>query len=430
MRFKLKIVFYWLKLVFAPKLKNVGSIQKFQKQKLEAFANHTLIKSPYYAKFFTLNKFQWENVPQITKKEFMESFDAINTQGIQITEAMDVAISAEQTRDFKSEIDGITVGLSTGTSGKRGLFLVSLDERAQWVALVMSRVIKPKLFKKQKIAFFLRANSNLYASISSGLFEFKYFDIFKPISELLEELNEYQPHILASQPSLMMDIAKAQKKREIDIHPIQIISFAEVLHQGDRGIIESVFNTKITEVYQCTEGFLGVSCKHGTMHLNEDCIHFDKEWIDDDKFFPIVTDFSRQTQPVVKYKLNDVLQIKKTDCSCGSKFLAIEKIIGRDDDVLIINNVHVYPDLLARKIALHTDSFQKYLITQVSANKLEIEIDCADDEWVETCKGFEAVIYQFLNELGIINIEFQFNKYQTQILGNKTRKIKRLSYEN
>jgi len=430
MRFKLKIVFYWLKLVFAPKLKRVGSIQKFQKQKLEAFANRTLIKSPYYAKFFASNKFQWENVPQITKKEFMESFDAINTQGIQITEAMDVAISAEQTRDFKSEIDGITVGLSTGTSGKRGLFLVSLDERAQWVALVMSRVIKPKLFKKQKIAFFLRANSNLYASISSKLFEFKYFDIFKPISELLEELNEYQPHILASQPSLMMDIAKAQKNREIDIHPIQIISFAEVLHQGDRGIIESVFNTKITEVYQCTEGFLGASCKFGTMHLNEDFIQFEKEWIDENKFYPIITDFTRQTQPVVKYKLNDVLQIKERECKCGSKLLAIEKIIGRDDDVLIMNNIKVYPDLLARKIALKTDSFQKYLITQVSANKLSIEIDCTEDDRIEAEHVFKSTIGDFLGELGIENVEYEFQKQQNQIVGNKTRKIKRLHYEN
>ena len=101
------------------------------------------------------------------------------------------------------------------------------------------------------------------------------------------------------------------------------------------------------------------------MHLNEDFIQFEKEWIDDNKFYPIITDFTRQTQPVVKYKLNDVLKIKERECDCGSKLLAIEKIIGRDDDVLIINNIKVYPDLLARKIALKTDSFQKYSIIQV-----------------------------------------------------------------
>ncbi len=430
MKFKLKIILYWLKIIFGPKFKNIESVAAFQSKQLEKFANKTLIRSPYYAKFFALNKFQWENVPQISKKEFMESFDGINTQGLTLEEAMEVALNAEHSRDFKSEINGITVGLSTGTSGKRGIFLVSLEERAQWVSLVMTRVIKPKLFKKQKVAFFLRANSNLYASISSGLFEFKYFDIFKPMVELMSELNAYQPHILASQPSILIDIAKAQKMNEINIQPIQIISFAEVLHLNDKECIEAIFKTQITEVYQCTEGFLGASCKFGTMHLNEDFIQFEKEWIDDNKFYPIITDFTRQTQPVVKYKLNDVLKIKERECDCGSKLLAIEKIIGRDDDVLIINNIKVYPDLLARKIALKTDSFQKYSIIQVSANKLCIEIDCAEDYRIEIEHVFKSTIADFLSELGIENVEYGFQKQQNQIVGNKTRKIKRLHYEN
>ena len=430
MKFKLKIILYWLKIIFGPKFKNTESVAVFQSKQLEKFANKTLIRSPFYSKFFTDYKFQWNNVPQISKKEFMESFDGINTQGIKLKEAMDVALNAERSRDFKSEINGITVGLSTGTSGKRGIFLVSLEERAQWVSLVMTRVIKPKLFKKQKVAFFLRANSNLYASISSGLFEFKYFDIFKPMDELMTELNAYQPHVLASQPSILIDIAKAQKMNQINIEPIQLISFAEVLHLNDKESIESIFKTQITEVYQCTEGFLGASCKFGTMHLNEDFIQFEKEWIDENKFYPIITDFTRQTQPVVKYKLNDVLQIKERECECGSKLLAIEKIIGRDDDVLIISNIKVYPDLLARKIALKTDSFQKYSITQVSTNKLSIEIDCAEDVRIETEHVFKSTIGDFLGELGIENVEYEFQKQQNQIVGNKTRKIKRLHYEN
>jgi putative adenylate-forming enzyme len=430
MKFKLKIILYWLKIIFGPKFKNTESVAAFQYKQLEKFANKTLIRSPFYSKFFSDNKFHWNNVPQISKKEFMESFDGINTQGIKLEDAMEVALNAEHSRDFKSEINGITVGLSTGTSGKRGIFLVSLEERAQWVSLVMTRVIKPKLFKKQKVAFFLRANSNLYASISSGLFEFKYFDIFKPMDELMTELNAYQPHILASQPSILIDIAKAQKMNQINIEPIQLISFAEVLHLNDKESIESIFKTQITEVYQCTEGFLGASCKFGTMHLNEDFIQFEKEWIDDNKFYPIITDFTRQTQPVVKYKLNDVLQIKERECECGSKLLAIEKIIGRDDDVLIINNIKVYPDLLARKIALKTDSFQKYSITQVSANELCIEIDCIEVDRIETEQIFKSTIADFLSELGIENVEYEFQKQQDQIVGNKTRKIKRLHYEN
>lgn len=427
MKFKLKIVYYLLQLLFVPKFRSHKAIKAFQTEKMKKFAKKTLSKSKFYHPYFSNKVFNWKAVPQITKTEFMDSFDEINTKNIKLEEAMQVALQAELTRNFKSEINGLTVGLSTGTNGKRGLFLVSENERAHWVALVMTRVIKPKLFKKQKVAFFLRSNSNLYSSVASSFFEFKFFDTFKPLSELLMELNSYQPNILASQPSILMDIALAQANKDIGICPTQIVSFAEVLHENDKKTFSTVFKVNITEVYQCTEGFLGSSCKYGTMHLNEDFIYFEKEWIDKNKFHPIITDFSRHCQPVIKYKLDDILQIKKTDCACGSKRLAIEKIIGRDNDVLILDNIKVYPDLLARKIALFTDSFQKYTITQFGKKQLKISILCPDSEWIEMKTIFYNVVNSFLNELGIHDVQYEFEHNPKEINGIKTRKIVRLA---
>ncbi|MEY3499533.1 MAG: hypothetical protein RL308_1202 [Bacteroidota bacterium] len=430
MKFKLKIVYYLLQLLFVPQFRSHRAITAFQTKKMNKFAKKTLSKSKFYLPYFSNKVFHWKAVPQITKTEFMDAFNEVNTKNIKLEEALEVALRAEHTRNFKSEINGLTVGLSTGTNGKRGLFLVSENERAHWVALVMTRVIKPKLFKKQKVAFFLRSNSNLYSSISSSFFEFKYFDIFKPLSELLIELNSYQPNILASQPSILMDIALAQANNDINICPTQIISFAEVLHENDKITISTLFKVTITEVYQCTEGFLGSSCKYGTMHLNEDFIFFEKEWIDENKFYPIITDFSRHCQPVIKYKLDDILQIKQMECACGSKRLAIEKIIGRDDDVLILNNIKVYPDLLARKIALFTDSFQKYTITQHGTNQLQISIVCPDSKWSEMKTIFHNVVAGYLNDLGIQDTVYAFVHNPKEINGIKTRKIVRLMTNN
>lgn len=227
-----------------------------------------------------------------------------------------------------------------------------------------------------------------------------------------------------------MDIALAQKNGTIHISPIQIISFAEVLHINDKEIISSIFNTKITEVYQCTEGFLGASCSYGTMHLNEDFIRFDKEWIDENKFYPIITDFSRTTQPVIKYKLNDILEIKNEACPCGSKLLAIEKIIGRDDDILIFDGVKVYPDLIARKIALHTDSFQLYSIEQTGAKELHINIACNEVDFENTSTLFKNLLTALFKDFGITEIDYHFENKKANNQGNKNRKIKRLYHEN
>ena len=48
----------------------------------------------------------------------------------------------------------------------------------------------------------------------------------------------------------------------------------------------------------------------GNGKSNEDFVKIDQEWIDDAHFYPIITDFSRHSQPVVKYKMNDILKIE------------------------------------------------------------------------------------------------------------------------
>ncbi len=427
MFFKLQILYFWLKTKLAYPLRSREAIARWQARRLAVFAKKVLKKSVFYARYWAGKGFDWvAGVPVISKTEFMKNFDDINTQHITYAEALAVALNAEETRDFKSEIKGVTIGLSTGTSGKRGIFLVDARERALWVALVMHRVIKPRLFKKQKVAFFLRANSNLYASVNSALFEFRYFDIFKPLPALLEGMDTFKPAILASPPSILVDIATAQRNKQINIQPTQIISFAEVLHESDRQFIEATFQLKMAEVYQCTEGFLGATCTHGTMHLNEDFVKIEPEWIDNERFYPIITDFSRHSQPVVKYRLNDILQIKKAPCACGSALLAIEKIVGRDDDVLIFGGIKIYPDLISRRIAQSTDAFSQYAIVQTTENTLEIGIESPTEIFEDLKQIFIAVLDKLLQEFGVQSITYSFENQVLHIAGDKIRKIKRL----
>lgn len=423
MIFKLKIIYYWLSFKFRKKFRSREEIEQFQEKQLEVFAQKVLSKSRFYQKFFVENQLIFKDLAQISKDIFVEHFNEINTVGLDKDEALTLAIRSETERDFKSEINGITIGLSTGTSGKRSLFLASETERAKWAALVMTRVIQPKFFKKQRIAFFLRANSNLYSSVESSLFEFRYFDIFLPIHQLLNNLNEFQPHILAAQPSVLVDIALAQQNHEINLKLTQIISFAEVLHDSDKNFIEETLHAKITEVYQCTEGFLGVSCEFGTMHLNEDFVKFEKEMIDNQRFYPIITDFSRQSQPVVKYKLNDILVERTTPCKCGSPMIGLEKILGRDDDVLIFGRKKLYPDLIARRIGLISDNFFQYQIKQINQNQLKIAIETSESDFESVKNKFEKAIFQLLHEKEIENIDLIFTNKIELLAGNKLRKI-------
>jgi putative adenylate-forming enzyme len=185
-----------------------------------------------------------------------------------------------------------------------------------------------------------------------------------------------------------------------------IISFAEVLHSNDAEVLKSTFNAPIREVYQCTEGLLGVSCEFGTMHLNEDNLIVDAEWIDEQHFRPIITDFTRKSQPVIRYRMSDVLKIKQQPCPCGSQFLAIEEILGRDDDVLWIHGKRIFPDVLSRKIALATEAFSRYEIVQTSPTTFDIGIQSA--RFDETKSAIESVLQEYLDDISETQFQLHF----------------------
>ncbi len=90
------------------------------------------------------------------------------------------------------------------------------------------------------------------------------------------------------------------------------------------------------EIYQATEGFIAYTCRAGRLHLNEAFLHVEPDWIDEAAglFSPIITDFSRETQPIVRYRLDDVLRLDRRACPCGSPEHVLERVEGRADDVL------------------------------------------------------------------------------------------------
>ncbi|WBV66998.1 hypothetical protein PGH44_06835 [Legionella pneumophila] len=51
-------------------------------------------------------------------------------------------------------INNIAVGLSSGTSGSRGLFLVSEQERDAWAGIILAKAMPNGLRSRERIAFF------------------------------------------------------------------------------------------------------------------------------------------------------------------------------------------------------------------------------------------------------------------------------------
>lgn len=406
------------------KFRNREDIEKYQdkmiKEQLEFMKNN----SPYYK---IINTDKIDEIDIVDKKTMMDNFERMNTLGLDKDEALKIAIESEHTRDFSKKYDGISVGLSSGTSGHRGLFVLSDKETMQWAGAILAKLLPEYNLIGHRIAFFLRADNNLYEAINSVFIKFKFFDLLVSMEENIKELEKYNPTILVAPASVLKEIGKEKLSKKIDkISPKKIISVAEVLTEKDERFIKKAFNKEIIhQVYQCTEGFLAYTCKYGNIHVNEDIVKIEKEEIDKERFIPIITDFYRKTQPIIRYRLNDVLVSTNKKCECKCPFMIIDKIEGREDDIFIFESsllkekeVQVYSDFISRCL-VYVPDITNYRVVQTDKKHIIVYIDNMDKVITENItKEFKR-----LSERKKFRMpEIEFKEYETE----KNKKVKRV----
>ena len=407
-------------------------LRKFSdRKKLEAFQQRKLRKhlmwvskhSPYFK-----GKTKLEDYNVMTKQGMMDNFSKINTKSIDKDQAMEIAIKSEETRDFSPMIGDISVGLSSGTSGNRGMFLAGEQESARWAGIILAKLLPGTLLNKYNIALFLRANNNLYETLGSKKIKFKFFDLLTPVAESALDLNNFNPTILVAPPSLLRLLAKKQEEGIINITPQRIFSAAEVLDPIDEQKLEKVFSQKIHQIYQCTEGFLAHTCDHGTIHLNEDFVIIEKNYINTEKtkFHPVITDLERKTQPIIRYELNDILTLSETKCPCGSASMAISQIEGRADDIFYFKDqsgelCEMFPDFIRRKIIMASSEVDEYKIVQKSPTELEIYLNNSD----EIKNKIKRTLFEFFDEQGFQESRIFFKKYEYIQSLTKLKRVER-----
>jgi len=330
--------------------------------------------SPYFAPYAGKPLHQW---PRMDKAVMMDNFDQMNTAGLRLADVFDVALRSEKDRNFAPMLNGYTVGLSSGTSARRGVFVASPAERAAWAGIILAKALPRGLFAGERVALFLRANSSLYTAIESRWLTFRFFDLFASFDSHYEGLCKYNPTVLVAPAQVLRQLALAKLAGKLPgVQPVKVISAAEVLELADRQLVVQAFGA-VHELYQATEGFLASTCAYGTLHLNEEFIHIEPEWLDAkrERFVPVITDFTRVTQPIIRYRLNDVLVRRSGQCPCGSHSMALHAIEGRCDDMLELpgltgGTVHAFADVVSRALAQALPVEADYSLVQTSPTEL------------------------------------------------------------
>ena len=175
---RLDIVGAYLSARWRARMLHGARLRDWQDARVRVLVDHVRERSAFHRQHWQgFPTSEWRSFPVVDKAQMMAGFDQFTTVGVTRDDAMRIALDAEARRDFGATVGGCTVGLSSGTSGHRGLFLVSPDEQTRWAGTILARAI-PDLRPGHRVAFFLRANSRLYERTSS-IVQFRFFDLMQ-----------------------------------------------------------------------------------------------------------------------------------------------------------------------------------------------------------------------------------------------------------
>jgi len=398
------------------------ALARFQDERFRATVNYALEHSAFYRNYWAgHDPSRPFALPTVGKSEMMAHFQTFNSLGISRERALEAAQLAET---GAAKLDGLTVGLSSGTSGSRGLFLLSPSEQAAWTGTVLARVMHR--LQRERVALFLRAGSDLYQGIGRGRsIEFRYFPLERDLEPHLLALNAFEPTLLIGPPSLLERLATAQQQGRLHVKPRRLIAVAEVMDPPDQRKLENVFQVPIHQIYQATEGFLAAPCAYGQLHLQEDIVaiqmgaiqmgtvqaesietHVSKIY-----FTPVVTDLWRRVQPIVRYRLGDLLTLETEKCACGSSWRRVQ-VLGRTADLFTLEDASrgartLYPDELGRIVLESSPQIGDYRAFQERPGHLRLHLEHRVEQGRGEHAALEESIRDALERLGFRGVQLE-----------------------
>jgi len=379
----LRIGLAYLRARRAPRFESRAALEHWQDGRVRRHLDYVLPRSPYYRSLFAGRGIEeWRTAPVTDKRAMMAHFDRFNTVGVGKQEALAVAREAERSRDFRPSLRGLTVGLSSGTSGAYSLFLSSPRENDDFVGTALARLLRGSPFRSQRIAFLHRADSNLYGGLATGRLSYRFFDLLTGLERHCADLEAFDPTVLIGPPFALRRLGEALRAGRLRLRPRELVSVAEVLEDREREAIAADFGAPVGQAYVATEGFVAATCARGSLHVNEDLLVVQREWLDRERgrFVPVLTDFRRRVQPILRYRLDDVLVEGAGGCGCGSPFAVLERVEGRCDDVLVLpsergsGSVWIFPDFVRRAVGAAFPGLRDYRVVQETPDRMLVEL--------------------------------------------------------
>lgn len=339
-----------------------SALAERQRVRLADMVAHARAHSPYYRELYRDLPERVEDVsvlPITDKKKLMARFDDWST---------DREVTIEKVRAFADNPDAVgkrflgryTVATTSGTTGTPGMFVIDDD------AMRVTNVLAVRLFfdwlgvtgiirslaHGRRIAMTIAPGGHSATAVAaarmskseSGRKHVRTFSVHTPLPELVAQLNQFQPALLAPYASIAKLLASEREAGRLLINPVLVAVAAEGLPNEEYDRIAKVLKTKVGNSYAATEcPFLSYDCEHRWLHVNADWVVVEPVDADYQRVPPgkqshtvLLSNLANRVQPILRYDLGDSIELRREPCPCGNPLPAI-RVKGRSADVLVFS---------------------------------------------------------------------------------------------
>lgn len=173
----------------------------------------------------------------------------------------------------------------------------------------------------------------------------------------LQTMQDFGTTALACTPSYALFMAEEARAAGIDPRtlPLRVGFFgAEPWSEAMRAELQEKWGIRAYDIYGLTELIgpgVGAECpEQDGLHIFEDMFY--PEVLDPETGDPlpagepgelVLTAIGREGSPVLRYRTRDITYLMDEPCPCGRTSRRIHRLMGRNDDMLIIRGVNVFP---------------------------------------------------------------------------------------
>jgi phenylacetate-CoA ligase len=348
-----------------------------QEERLRALLDHAAAHSPYYRRMLGTKSADrpLADLPTLSKTALMANFDQIVCDPRLRRAELEAHLAGpEPERSFLGTYRVLT---TSGTTGLRGVFALTEDEAAVWIAATLRAGVRAGIAPDARLAQIgtpsrVHLTRQLFAPVQ-GAAGGPDVSAATPVPELVAALNAYQPEAMVGYPSIAGVLAEEQLAGRLHIRLTAGAFGAEPLTPGLRRRIRAAWGFEPVSMYAATEAPVIASStpEHTELEIAEDLVLVEVVDRDDEAVPPgtpgskvLITNLVNHAQPLIRYELTDAVTLADGPNPAGRPYRCLAAVDGRSADTLHLparggGKTAVHPSALGAAVA-HVTAVRQY----------------------------------------------------------------------